>query len=132
MRRTLTVLGAALILGASGGIAYSVTSPGAGGVIRACYNTSSGTLKLVDGTTCARGEKPISWNAQGTPGASGVSGYEVVKTTQSGIPPANTIRVPLAVACPTGKVPVGGGAEGRFELNGSRVAVAVTTASHPL
>jgi Phage Tail Collar Domain/Collagen triple helix repeat (20 copies) len=53
--------------------------PSAEGRIDACYQKSSGKLRLLDprgGDACTNGEIPISWNEQGPAGAEGPAGPE--------------------------------------------------------
>ncbi|TML82963.1 MAG: hypothetical protein E6G07_02160 [Actinobacteria bacterium] len=60
----------AIIL-AAGGLAVAAI-PDSKGVIHACYKTKGGSLRVVGGTECKSGEKPLSWNQkgkQGNPGA---------------------------------------------------------------
>src|SRR4051812_32034580 len=49
------------------------------GVIHACVNNSSGTIKIISATgSCSNNEIPVDWlSAQGSGGA-GISGLEVV------------------------------------------------------
>ena len=61
----------------SGGVAWALQSPVDGnGVIHACYNPTTGAVKLDTKGVCpATGTKtPISWNAQGQPGPAGPKG----------------------------------------------------------
>jgi len=67
------------------GIAYAAI-PGPGGVIRGCYISSGGQLRVIDTGSCRSGETPLSWNAQGPSGPSGASGA-------SGPPGASALQV---------------------------------------
>jgi hypothetical protein len=114
---------------AVGGIAYAAI-PDSSGVIHGCYQ-KNGNLRVIDSSSekgCRPSEKPLSWSQTGprgltgstgptgATGTSGVSGYEVVSQTKSftvnaGI--AGALALSLGVTfCPTGKVVIGGGAEG--------------------
>ena len=60
---------------ASGGLAYAhVTAPET--LIRACYQTRTGTLRLLTepSASCRDNETPIDWNRQGVPGPAGPPG----------------------------------------------------------
>lgn len=64
--------------------------PGTGNVIYACYNKTSGALRVVDypKAGCASGEVLISWSQQGPAGASGVPGASGLPGA-SGVPGAD-------------------------------------------
>lgn len=87
-------------------VAYGAI-PSSNGTITACVD-SKGAIKLIDaeaGATCGAGKQTLTWNQQGK---DGVSGREVV-TTQTA---ENSVDYKaLQVNCPSGKVPVGGGAQ---------------------
>lgn len=94
--------------------------------IYTCAKNNNGSLRLASGPgQCAGNETQVSWNAagpqgpqgpqgpvgpqgpqgiQGPQGANGVSGYEVVVET-----PTKDGNGRHQVACPQGKVPLGGG-----------------------
>jgi hypothetical protein len=57
-RYALSVLTAAL-LALAGGVAYA-TIPDGQGVIRACYKTLKGDLRVIDSGACTSGELPLS------------------------------------------------------------------------
>ena len=63
----------ALVLGTTGiGIA---AIPGSGGLINACYEKRSGSIRVVDERKkCRRGERKLSWNQRGVPGERGAPG----------------------------------------------------------
>jgi len=78
---------AALIAGAgAAGASYAavtaITEPSAGGVITSCFNTTSGAVRMVNaGTTCAAGEKKLTWASNTKPkvhlvGAAGEPAYQ--------------------------------------------------------
>ena len=51
--------------------------PDASGIIHACSNQASGTLRLIDteaGESCGNNEVPVSWHAVGAPGSTGPAG----------------------------------------------------------
>ena len=53
----------------------SIWSPDASGVVRACFNTSSGTIKIVNaGTPCHRNESALALNQKGPAGEPGPQG----------------------------------------------------------
>ncbi len=118
---TVVISIVSLIVG--GGVAYAahqIISPDpVTHVIHACYNNSSGTIKLVDtGQLCHQNETAIQWNqtgAQGIPGPagptgpagpSGLSGWEQ-DTHQVFTSPGAVTNV--TVMCPAGKKVLGGG-----------------------
>jgi hypothetical protein len=58
---------AAFALVVAGGVAYA-TIPDSNGVIHACYNKTTGALRVIDPSasqTCVSGEAPLSWNQGG-------------------------------------------------------------------
>jgi len=78
-RSRLFVAGLAgfVLAGVGGGVAWALQSPVDGsGVIHACYNPSTGAMKLDTKGACPlTGTKtPITWNAQGQPGPAGQAG----------------------------------------------------------
>ncbi|HKC80375.1 MAG TPA: hypothetical protein VKB91_04225 [Gemmatimonadaceae bacterium] len=71
-------VGVMVLAGAT--VAWAVI-PGAGGVIKGCYQKQTGTLRVVDNfsqcnTTSALGENPISWNQTGPIGPIGPQGIQ--------------------------------------------------------
>ena len=65
------VISAALIGTSTVGLATAVTT----GLIYACVNNSSGTIKIVSATTlCANNEIQLVWNAEGLTGSTGATG----------------------------------------------------------
>jgi hypothetical protein len=133
MKRQPMIVGAVAIgaLLAGGGIAYA-TIPDSGGAIHACYARSGGALRVVDAAKCKTNENSLAWNQAGVPGAEGtdgVSGREVVKSSQNIDSVFGGEGAFFSNAtCPTGKVAVGGGADGK--INGS-TAVFDIRASNP-
>lgn len=71
-RLAVTITLVAAIIGMSTvGLAGAVTT----GLIYACVNNNSGTIKIVSATTtCATNEIQLVWNAQGIPGETGATG----------------------------------------------------------
>lgn len=64
-------LAAAIIATSTAGLAAAVTT----GLIYACVNNSSGTIRIGSATTtCAGNEIQVVWNAQGVTGATGPTG----------------------------------------------------------
>jgi hypothetical protein len=125
MRRTLTIIAAALILGVSGTLIAQAAIPDAQGVFTACINKTSGAVRIIDTSTtqrCASNEIRRTWNAQGQPGtngtdgASGVSGYEVVKVTRTDVDFSGTVGASAVAECPDGKVVTGGGGAGGYSV----------------
>jgi hypothetical protein len=71
-----TVLGVVALVVACGGLAVAAV-PGPSGVIRGCYSRSTGALRVLrKATKCKHGERPLSWNQQGPPGADGARGSD--------------------------------------------------------
>jgi hypothetical protein len=62
----------------AGGVGLAVAAiPGSDGTIHGCYNTTSGTLRVVDreaGAACSSSERLISWNQRGPTGPKGATG----------------------------------------------------------
>jgi hypothetical protein len=51
--------------------------PGPGGVVNACFNKRTGTLRVIDSKRhCTRRERAIGWNQQGRPGVTGAAGKQ--------------------------------------------------------
>lgn len=71
-RRTWAVGSALLVVG----VVYAWAAiPGPDGVIHGCYNTTNGSLRLVDGSdSCKSGEAPVCWNVKGSAGPAGPAG----------------------------------------------------------
>jgi hypothetical protein len=110
--RTLIVGGAALVLGIGGGVAIADIPSSDNGTITACMTKPGGTIRLIDaevGATCKKGETKVEWNAQGQPGANGVSGYEIVREQGDDVIQVSTNAIGREALCPEGKVPLGGG-----------------------
>jgi hypothetical protein len=149
IRSTKFWLVGAVVAASLAGTAYA-TIPGGDGVIHACYAKSGGTLRVIDAsvTNCKSGETALNWSQQGQPGpkgdpgepgpagppgeqgepgpAGGLAGYEVVEV--QGVESSVDDKIE-AVACPAGKLPVGGGAVA-FNDSGTPREVALT-ASRP-
>jgi hypothetical protein len=65
----------AVALAAVVGVAYA-TIPDSNGVIHACYNKSTGTLRVIDSsvTNCPSNDTALNWNVQGPQGPQGPAG----------------------------------------------------------
>ena len=84
---TRSVVTAAITAGAVvvalAGIAKATDSP-SDNVIRACYHSKTGALRILDADatdSCGKHDTRLDWNLQGVPGlpgAAGVSGYQIV------------------------------------------------------
>jgi hypothetical protein len=87
----------ALVLAMSGGaVAATGGFTAASTSIKACAG-SGGVLKLQTGKKCKKGQKSVSWNQQGVPGAKGIAGA----TGPSGIAGLNGAAVPNATNATT-------------------------------
>ncbi len=80
-RRSAGIIRPAALVAAgvvAGGFGIAVAAiPGSNGTISACYDTSSGALRVKDrdaGETCSTGEKAIAWNETGPTGRRGPTG----------------------------------------------------------
>ena len=96
------------------GIAYAAI-PGPDGVIHGCYSTGlgSGALYVIDSEEeCPTGYAALNWD-QTAP--AGVAGYEVVTFSDS-TSQAQAHTVSTQVACPAGKVALGGGVNGPIAM----------------
>jgi hypothetical protein len=70
-RLSLTAVAAIAVISSLGSVAYAASTRTAA-TINACYNTSTGVLRVAD--SCARGEAQISWNRAGPTGPAGLAG----------------------------------------------------------
>jgi hypothetical protein len=111
MKNRLTLLiVAGAVLAIAAGVSYAAI-PSSSGTISACKD-NKGALKVIDaeaGQTCSANQQLLTWNQQGPPGQSGVSGYEVVEADS--VSNDSTAEKVAGATCPNGKVPVGGGAK---------------------
>lgn len=85
-RHLLLVAGLSLVAGTA-----EAAIPDASGVYHGCYNLLSGSLKLIDGTSCGLLERHVTWQQRGPQGPAGQS----------------VTSAPLSVgdsSCPTGGV----------------------------
>jgi type VI secretion system secreted protein Hcp len=77
-RMSLRPVAAAIaILIVAGGAAAVASIPDSGGVIRGCYSTRTGVVRVVDreaGAKCQSGERALNWNQRGRRGARGADG----------------------------------------------------------
>jgi hypothetical protein len=126
LRKTL-ILSAALLTVVGAAVAATAAIPDANGVIHGCRNTKTGALRVIDtdkGQTCSKDEAALTWNQtgpqgpagppgpQGPAGTDGVSGYvQASNVEQLGTLSEPIIGRTLDVACPSGKVALGGGGE---------------------
>jgi hypothetical protein len=123
MKRGLLAAAAVVTVLLVGGIAWA-SIPGPDGVIHGCYKTnnpSKGTVVVVDDTaSCPSGYTTLNWNQTGPAGpagADGVSGYEVVFKRSADTP--GGLLAQVNVACPSGKVAVGGGYSNAVTTDGT-------------
>src|SRR3954452_24823166 len=71
------------VIASAVGVAYAAI-PDGGGVVHACFQNVTSANKPVkllntsQQTACPKGWSAVSWNQQGRPGPTGVSGYETV------------------------------------------------------
>ena len=115
---------AAIIATSSVGIAAAVTT----GLIYACVNNNSGTIKIVSATTtCAYNEIQLVWNADGVTGATGATGA----TGSTGATGPTGQTGPTGAAGATGETgPIGPtGATGTSGATGARGATGATGAN---
>lgn len=123
--KMLAGVAALALIGA--GVASAAIPNSSTGVITGCYQTSGGTLRVINkqgGAACYAWETELPWNQtgpagadgatgatgpQGPAGAVGISGYQVLYQTlpSATIPAGETYRAELR--CPAGKQPLGGG-----------------------
>lgn len=108
-----TLAGAALIpLGAGIGIAYA-SIPATDGTVHGCYQSSglgNGALYVIDSAdSCPTGYTALNWQ-QTAP--VGIAGYQVVSHQFSVPGPSSPGAFDGTVNCPSGKVALGGGAQG--------------------
>jgi hypothetical protein len=101
--------------------------PDSSGVIHACRNTKTGSLRVVDPEAtppqaCAKPERELTWNQRGPAGPPGaaVRGY-VVRFSTVVVGPGEGLRV--EAGCTAGHAPVGGGYETHSQLTPSPVQV---------
>jgi len=79
---TCALLAGASAAGASYAAVTAITEPSASGVITSCFNTTSGAVRMVTaGSTCAAGEKKLTWASNSKPkvhvvGAAGEPAYQ--------------------------------------------------------
>jgi hypothetical protein len=123
MRKFVVVLAAVLLMGVGAVVAYA-SIPGPDGVIHGCRKNSDGSLRVIDSAaSCPSGWTALNWSQtgpQGPAGVPGISGYEVVSASATPVEGAPGLWVagPANATCPTGKVPLGGGATtGDDEVN---------------
>lgn len=63
------------VLAAGGAVAASI--PGPDGIIHGCYNSSSGNLRVIEGTeSCRSSELALNWSQNGRPGPQGPQGIQ--------------------------------------------------------
>ena len=107
--RALIVVGAALVLGIGGTIAYAQI-PSPNGVFTACVVKSTGAIRMIDTartTHCRSTETKVYWNQRGIPGTPGDDGKDgtngkdafefarytaTAKSTQNSVNTGNDIR----------------------------------------
>jgi len=97
------LLATTVLLAVAAGIAYAAI-PDSNGVIRGCYQASSGALRVigsnptVGGGKCSAGEKALNWNQRGPTGTKGATGANGTK----GATGANGVTGATGTAGPTG------------------------------
>jgi hypothetical protein len=118
----------ALIVGSIGlfasGAAASI--PDAKGVFHGCYNTVSGAVRIIDGTTCGLLEKAVTWQQtgiQGPAGPQGATGLSGAQGTPGPQGPAGQSVTGASVNvgnpnCPAGGVALTFGAFTTYVCNG--------------
>jgi len=122
---------AGAVVVALAGIAKATDSP-SDNVIRACYHSKTGALRILDADatdSCGKHETRLDWNLQGVPGlpgAAGVSGYQIVTAeggsdqpgVVAGSHPGTTLDYQgtqsATAYCPPGKKVTGGGVDVSF------------------
>jgi hypothetical protein len=130
IRSTRFWLVGAVVAASMAGTAYAAI-PGGDGAIHGCYTKSGGTLRVIDAsvTKCKSTETSLNWSQQGVPGPKGDPGEPGARGPQGeqgqpGVPGGLAGRVRVFAQsdessvftrtqianCPSGKVPVGGGA----------------------
>jgi Collagen triple helix repeat (20 copies) len=117
-RRGLPLLGAAVLVAATGGIAYAAI-PDSGKVFTACMLKNVGTVRLIDPSLpssnlmshCTSLETQITFNQQGQQGPQGIPGAQGAKglTGANGAPGTNG----------TNGLPGAKGADGKDGINGT-------------
>jgi len=118
-RTLVTVIVASGLIAVGGTLIAQAAIPSADGVFTACINKTSGAVRMIDAEktpriNCAANEIRRTWNAQGQPGADGVSGYQIVTVEDEFTFSGNTIRVSDSASCPNGKKVVGGGGHAAY------------------
>lgn len=92
---SLALIGAAGAAGASYAAVTAIAEPNANGVITSCYNTTNGTVKMVNSTaSCAAGTKKLTWASNRSPtvhhvGAGGEPAYQSGWKAYNGAPFGN-------------------------------------------
>jgi hypothetical protein len=120
-RRVRAALLAGAVLGSTllGGVAQAegiMRTPGADGIIHACY-ADVGGLRVIDplGHTCKREETALQWNQTGPqgpagqPGPAGLTGYQQVTGSINNLNLAGSTESVHVLSCPAGKKVFGGG-----------------------
>jgi hypothetical protein len=128
----MAILAALTVVAAGSSVVYAnVTSDG---VINGCINDRTFVLTVPTDPTCPRGTTAVTWNQRGPAGPAGPSGYELVELTDHHInfSEGGVKYVDVYVACPPGKVAVGGGVrEAWIGPFGARTERAEVHASYP-
>lgn len=73
----------------------SAAIPDANGVFHGCYNVLSGSMRLIDGTSCNLLERHVTWQQQGPTGPQGVPGPQGPQGPQG---PAGDSKVSVGYA----------------------------------
>jgi hypothetical protein len=105
------LLATTLLLALAAGIAYAAI-PDSNGVVRGCYQATSGTLRVigsnptVGGGKCTSSEKPLNWSQRGPTGAKGATGADGTSTV--GATGATGITGPTGPTGPDGPAAISG------------------------
>lgn len=99
----LAMLASIIVSAALASAVAWATIPDRGGIIHACYNTTTGSLRVYDSTVlrpevCGPSEKRLEWNQAGRAGADGVSSAISVHRSMVSVDHAGAAYVPLITA----------------------------------
>jgi hypothetical protein len=102
IRKGTAALAMVVALMGTGAVVAYATIPN-GGVIHACYTTSTGVLRVIDAsvTKCAKTQTALAWNVQGIqgiPGPQGVQGAQGIQGNQG----VQGVQGPPGVQGPSG------------------------------
>jgi hypothetical protein len=135
-RRVAALLAAAVVVAVGATYGYA-SIPDSAGVIHGCYDKNG--LRVIDpsnGDACKSNETSLDWSQsgpQGLPGqdgTNGVSGYQLVQTTNplpGGDPGTGQLN---SISCPAGKKVTGGGVT--IDEHGGHFVDSIVRESGPL